>query len=261
MEDSNEELQLPENNNTAATTSILYGRHPVADAIRAGQEIEKVYLLTGLRGEVEVEIRRLTREHGIPLSFAPKEKLLHLAKSQNHQGVVAQAALVSYQKLDEVLPAIFERGEKPLLLLLDGITDVRNIGAIARSAEVCGAHAIVLPQKGSAILNAEAVKTSAGALLKIPVCREKSLSGVLDFLAQNGIRVLASDLKASQKIFEVSFREPTAILIGAEDLGVQRALLQRVDDTFSIPQVGTTDSLNVSVATGIMLYEAMKQRL
>ena len=147
------------------------------------------------------------------------------------------------------------------MLLLDSITDVRNFGAIARSAEVMGVHAIVVAQKGGALINAEAIKTSAGALTRIPVCREKTMSGVLDYLGSSGVRIVSSDLKATKKLFEIDFTLPTAILIGSEDEGVNPNFLRRSDETFMIPQAGQTDSLNVSVATGIILYEVVKQRI
>lgn len=240
---------------------LIYGRHPVADAIKAGKEFEKVYMQQGLRGEAEVEIRKLCREHQIPLSIVPREKLSKLSNNGNHQGILGSLAIVSYQKLEDIVPHIFEKGETPLLLLLDGVTDVRNFGAIARSAEVMGAHAIVVPQQGGALINAEAMKTSAGALSKIPVCREKNLSNVLDYLGQSGVAVVASDLQAKNQIFDIDFTRPTAILIGSEGEGVNKALLRRADDTFIIPQSGSTDSLNVSVATGVILYEVVRQRL
>jgi 23S rRNA (guanosine2251-2'-O)-methyltransferase len=242
---------------------LIYGRHPIADAIRAGKAFEKVLMQQGLRGEAEVEIRQLTKQFGIPLSVVPKEKLAKMAggNQANHQGILGFLALVEYQKLDEVLPFVYEKGENPLILLLDGVTDVRNFGAIARSAEVMGVQAIVVPTQGTALLNAEAMKASAGALSRINICREKNLSHVLDYLAQAGVQVVASDLQATKKVFDIDFTIPTAILMGSEGEGINRALLRRADDTFIIPQVGTTDSLNVSVATGVILYEALRQRL
>jgi 23S rRNA (guanosine2251-2'-O)-methyltransferase len=244
----------------STNNTIIYGRHPITDAIKAGKVFEKIMIQQGLRGEMEIEIRKLCRENQIPLSIVPREKLNKMANGANHQGLVGFIALVSYLNLEDVLPHIFEKGEVPLLIVLDGVTDVRNFGAIARSAEVMGAHAIVVQQKGGALINADAIKASAGALTRLPICREKTLSAVLDYLAASGVRVVASDLKATQKLYEVDFTLPTAILIGSEDAGVNGNYLRRSDETFIIPQVGTTDSLNVSVATGIILYEVIKQR-
>ena len=239
---------------------IIYGRHPVTDAIKAGRAFEKIMFQQGLTGDIEMEIRKLCREGQIPLSIVPKEKLAKMANGANHQGVIGFAALLDYAKLEDVLPHIFEKGEIPLLLLLDSITDVRNFGAIARTAEVMGVHALVIAQKGGALINAEAIKTSAGALNRIAVCREKTISGVLDFLGTSGVRIISSDLKATKKLFDIDFTLPTAILIGSEDEGVNSNFLKRSDETFVIPQVGEMDSLNVSVATGVILYEVVKQR-
>ncbi len=240
---------------------LIYGRHPVADAIRSGKPFEKVMMQQGLRGEAEIEIRKLSKEYNIPLSIVPREKLSKMANGGNHQGILGFLPLIAYQKLEDILPFVFENGETPLLILLDNVTDVRNFGAIARSAEVMGVHAIVVPQNGGALLNADAMKSSAGALSRLPVCREKTLSAVLDYLAQSGVRVVASDLGAKMKVFEVDFTLPTAILMGSEGEGVNKALLRRADETFIIPQIGTTDSLNVSVATGVILYEVLRQRM
>ena len=241
---------------------IIYGRHPVVDAIKAGKLFEKIMLLQGTTGETEIELRKLTREHNIPLSMVPKDKLNKMAaKGANHQGVIGFLALLEYQKLEEILPQVFEKGETPLFLLLDNVTDVRNFGAIARSAEVMGVHALIVPHKGGALITSDAMKASAGALSKIPVCREKTMSGVLDYLGSAGVRVVSSDLKAEKKLFEIDFTVPMAILIGSESEGVNANFLRRSDETFMIPQIGTTDSLNVSVATGIILYEVVKQRL
>jgi 23S rRNA (guanosine2251-2'-O)-methyltransferase len=241
--------------------TLIYGRHPVADAIRSGKPFEKVMMQQGLRGEAEIEIRKLSKEYNIPLSIVPREKLSKMANGGNHQGILGFLPLIEYQKLEDILPLIFEKGETPLLILLDNVTDVRNFGAIARSAEVMGVHAIVVPQNGAALLNADAMKASAGALSRLPVCREKTLSAVLDYLAQSGVRVVASDLGGKNKVFDVDFTFPTAILMGSEGEGVNRALLRRADETFIIPQIGTTDSLNVSVATGVILYEVLRQRM
>ncbi len=191
--------------------------------------------------------------------MVPKERLNRFVRG-NHQGVMCWLSLIEYQSLEDLLPSIYEKSEVPLLLLLDGVTDVRNFGAIARSAEVFGAHAIVIPRKKSAQITPDAIKTSAGALLEIPVCRESSIIAAIEFLQQSGVQVYASDLKSRREMKELDLTVPCAMIIGAEDRGVSRSLLQVVDKTFLIPQAGKTDSLNVSVATGIMMYEAMSQR-
>lgn len=242
------------------SSSLIFGRHPVVEAIEGGQTIEKVLLQLGTRGELEKTLRHLCKQHGIPLQYVPKEKLGSLVKG-NHQGVVALIAPLSYQDLDQILSKLVEEGKSALLLLLDGITDVRNFGAIARSAEICGAHALVVPQQGSAALNAEAIKASAGALTRIPVCRESSLLTAIDLIKSYDIQVLASSLEKSQPIFEADLTKPTAIILGSEGKGVQPPLMRAATLRVRIPQAGQTDSFNVSVAAGIMLYEAVRQRV
>ncbi|TXB65553.1 23S rRNA (guanosine(2251)-2'-O)-methyltransferase RlmB [Phaeodactylibacter luteus] len=239
---------------------ILFGRHPVTEALQNGVPMEKVMLQQGIRGEMEKELRHLCREAGTPLQVVPKERFKRYTKG-NHQGVVAFQALIRYQRIEDILPTIYEKSESPLLILLDGVTDVRNFGAIARSAEACGAHALIIPQKNSAQINGEAIKTSAGALNLIPVCREKSLITTIEFLQASGVTVLASDLQAEKPLHELDLSRPVAFVLGAEGEGISPAVAKSADETFIIPQVGRTDSLNVSVANGMMLYEAMRQRM
>ena len=240
-------------------STLIFGRHPVMDAIQSGKTIDKVIMQQDFRGPLEKEIRKACKEHDIPLKILPKQRIEYLA-SGNHQGVIAMLSLIDYQKLENVLPFLYEQGKVPLFLLLDGVTDVRNFGAIARSAEVMGADALVIPRKKSAQINADAIKTSAGALLEIPVCRESSIVAAVEFLQQSGVQVFASDLKSRNTITDLDFKAPTALVIGAEDTGVSKSISRVVDKTFIIPQIGKTDSLNVSVATGMMLYEVWRQR-
>jgi len=242
------------------STTLIFGRHPVLDAIKAGKTIQKVIMQQGFRGPLEKEIRLICKANAIPFQFLPKERIEYLVPG-NHQGVIAYLSPIEFQKLENILPFIYEQSQVPLFLLLDGVTDVRNFGAIARTAEVMGAHAIVVPRKKSAQINADAIKTSAGALMKIPVCREASIIATVEVLQQSGVQVFASDLYANDTITKMDFTGPTALVIGAEDRGVSPSILQVVDKTFIIPQYGETDSLNVSVATGMMLYEVIRQRL
>ncbi|NBC06890.1 MAG: 23S rRNA (guanosine(2251)-2'-O)-methyltransferase RlmB [Bacteroidetes bacterium] len=239
--------------------NLLYGRHPVVEALQKGVSLDKVMLQQGIRGEMEKELRHLCKQAGIPLHVVPKDRLKRLT-SGNHQGVVAFQALVRYYKLEDVLPTIYERSEVPLLVLLDSVTDVRNFGAIARTAEVCGAHALVVPQKNTALINAEAMKTSAGALNILPVCRESSLMAAVEYLQMSGVQVLASDLQAEAPLQKLDLKLPTAFVLGAEGEGISEPIARRADQRFIIPQLGQTDSLNVSVAAGMMLYESMRQR-
>jgi len=238
---------------------IIYGRHPVVDTIRSGKPVDKLLLQQGIRGEFEKEIRHLCREFEIPFKVVPKDRLNKFSNG-NHQGVIALLSPIQYFKIEDVLPMVYEQSRTPIFLLLDEVTDVRNFGSIARSAEVCGADAIIIPSKGAARINADALKTSAGALTKIPVCRSSSLMNAVEYLQLSGIQILASSLKGEKKLFELDLKVPTAFIIGSEGDGVSPALLRKADEQFIIPQLGETDSLNVSVATGIMLYEVMRQR-
>ena len=240
--------------------TLIFGKHPVFDAIKSGANLDKIMIQQGIRGEFEKETRKLSKIHEIPLSVVPKERLNKFVGNGNHQGILAFLSLVQYYKLEDVLPGIYEKSETPLILLLDGVTDVRNFGAIARSAELCGVHAIVVPKKGSALINADAMKASAGALNNILVCRESSLATAIDFLKLSGIRVISSNLKGDKNIMEIDLKEPVAIVMGSEGEGVSPSILRQTDQQFIIPQVGITDSFNVSVATGIILYEVVRQR-
>jgi len=238
---------------------MICGRNPVLEALKEGQEISKVWLQQGTRGDLEKELRKICRERNIPLSYVPKTKLDKLVKG-NHQGIAALVSPMDFTELEDLIPHLFDQGETPLLVVLDGITDVRNLGAIARSAEVLGAHGLVLPADHSAPVNEEAVKSSAGALLRIPVCRVKSLASALDLLSSSGIHLAAADLGAETSLDSLDLTEPLAFLLGSEGEGLSRHSLDRADHRFIIPQSGLTDSLNVSVSCGIMLYEASRQR-
>lgn len=229
------------------------------EAIQAGKTIERIFLQKNISGEIINEIRQLSRQFNIPVNIVPVEKLNSFSRA-NHQGVIAIAASIQYYDLQQVISFVIEKAETPLFLILDGITDVRNIGAIARSAVCCGAHAIIIPGKGVAPLQEDAMKTSAGALEKIYICRVNSLMKAVDELHLNGIKVFASEIKAEKKVFDCDFREPAAIVMGSEEKGIYPALLKICDEKFRIPIPGDFESLNVSVAAGIILYEAMKQR-
>ncbi|MEL6865698.1 MAG: 23S rRNA (guanosine(2251)-2'-O)-methyltransferase RlmB [Bacteroidota bacterium] len=243
----------------AANKTLIYGRHPVLEALESGQTMEMVLLQQGTRGELEKSVRRLTKAQNIPLKVVPKERLNRLTGG-NHQGLIGFLSLLPYYRLEDVLPGIYEQSGNPLIVLLDGVTDVRNIGAIARSAECMGAQALVIPLKGTGQLNADAIKSSAGALNRITVCRERSLVTAIQLIKDFGIGVYASDLKANKLIDQIDFSGPSAIVIGSEGEGVSSVLLKAASETFVIPQRGQTDSLNASVAAGVILYEADRQR-
>jgi 23S rRNA (guanosine2251-2'-O)-methyltransferase len=240
--------------------NIIAGRNPVIEALKSAQDIDKILLFKNAVGDTIHEIKHLAKESNIPVQYVPNEKLNSLTNI-NHQGVVAFKASVFYYDLQQVIDWVSSKGETALFVMLDGVTDVRNIGAIARSAVCCGAQAMIIPEKGVGALNEDAVKSSAGALQHIQVCRLNSLLKALDTLHLNGIKVFTSEIKASKKLFEIDFLEPCCILMGSEEKGVQFYMSKAADDHFTIPMKGTFDSFNVSVATGIVLYEAMKQRM
>ena len=227
--------------------------------MESGQAIDRIYLYTKAAGEQTGRIRKMAGERNIPVNYVPLEKLNGF-NAGNHEGCIALRSKVQYQELQQVISWVVEKGEAPFFLILDGITDIRNIGGIARSAYCTGVQAIIIPDKGVGALNEDAMLTSAGALEKIAVCRVNSLMKAVDELHLNGIRVLASEMKAEKKIFNLDLKEPVAIVMGSEEKGIHPALLKICDEKFSIPMVQDFESLNVSVATAMILYEAMKQR-
>jgi len=239
--------------------TLIIGRKAVVDAMLSGKQLERIYMQTTMHGAAIEEIRTLAEQRLVPVNKVPVEKLNGFNVS-NHEGVVAVISKIQYQDLQDIISFIVEKGEAPLFLILDGITDIRNIGAIARSAFCFGVNAIIIPDKGVGALNEDAILTSAGALEKIPVCRVGSLMKTVDELHLNGIKVFASEMTANKKLFELELKEPCALVMGGEEHGVYPALMKICDEQFQIPMTGDFESLNVSVATGIILYEAMKQR-
>lgn len=228
-------------------------------ALQAGQQLDRIYLDTKAQGQDISEIKRLASQQGVPVNYVPVAKL-NAFNITDHEGVVAQIAKVQYQNLQDVISWVTESGKAPLFLILDGITDIRNIGGIARTAYCTGVDAIIIPDKGVGALNEDAILTSAGALEKIAVCRVNSLMKAVDELHLNGIKVFASEMTAAKTIDKVDFTEPCAIIMGSEEKGIYPALMKICDEKIKIPMAGDFESLNVSVATGIILYEVMKQR-
>ncbi len=241
-------------------SALVIGRHAVKDALENGQQLDKIYLDNKAQGQDINDIKRLAAQHGIPVNFVPVAKLNGF-NITDHEGCVAQIAKVQYHILQEIISYVVEKGETPLFLILDGITDIRNIGGIARTAFCTGVHALIIPDRGVGALNEDAILTSAGALEKIPVCRVSSLMKAVDDLHLNGIKVFASEMTAAKNIFDCDFKEPCAIVIGSEEKGIYPALMKICDEKIKIPMKGDFESLNVSVATGMILYEVMKQRL
>lgn len=240
--------------------SLIIGRKEVIAAMQQGTQLERIYLVGTVHGEVIDEIKKLALDNQVPINKVPVEKLNSFNVS-NHEGCVAIISKVQYQDLQQVISFVVEKGETPLFLVLDGITDVRNIGAIARTAWCCGVQALIIPDKGVGALNEDALTTSAGALEKIAVCRVNSLMKAVDDLHLNGIKVFASEMTAEKNVFDITLTEPCAIVLGSEDKGIFPALMKICDERFKIPMTGQFESLNVSVAGGMILYEVMKQRM
>ncbi len=238
---------------------MIFGIRAVIEAAEAGKDIDKVLVKRELSGELFKELQEVLRRCEIPMQKVPLERIDRITR-KNHQGVIAFTSAVTYQKLDQIVPFLYEQGKSPLIVLLDGITDVRNFGAIARTCEVAGVDAIVIPARGSVSVNADAIKTSAGALHIIPVCRENSLKDAVVFLKNSGIKVVAATEKAAKNYTVADMSVPVAILMGSEDEGVSPEILRVCDELVRVPQVGSIQSLNVSVAAGVMIYEAVRQR-
>ena len=238
---------------------ITYGMRPVMEAIESGKTIDKVLFQKGLQGELFKQLFYEVRQRKIPFQYVPQEKLNRLTR-QNHQGVIAFLSAIEYCDIYNIVPSIFEEGRVPFLLLLDKITDVRNVGAIARSAECAGVDAIILPLNGGAQLNEDAMKSSAGALHKVPVCRHSNLVEVIQYLKDSGIEVIGVTEKANHAHYNKDFTGPVCLIMGNEYEGIAWDYLKHCNDTVTIPMVGTIRSLNVSVATGIALFEVVKQR-
>lgn len=239
---------------------LLIGRKPVLEALEQGSSMEKIFLLRTATGPEVNTIKRLAKERNVPISLVPIEKLDNLTKTQ-HQGVVAWGSLLDYIELQDAISHVVDKGETPLFILLDGVTDVRNVGAIARSAVCCGAQGLILPTSSSASLTEEAIKTSAGALRKVMLCRTPSVQQAVDVLRLNGIQVLGTQMAGSIPVYEADLTTPCCVVMGAEDTGISKDVIKRADTLIRIPMQGDFDSLNVSVATGMILYEALRQRL
>ena len=240
--------------------NLLYGRKPILEALMNDKPLDRILMFFNITGEVVGDILKLAKEKNVPIVRVPNEKLDRVTRS-NHQGMIAFGAVVDYLPLQDVISHAFELGKNPFMLLLDGVTDVRNTGAIIRSAVCCGVDTIIFTEKNAAPIHEDMIKTSAGALMQIQFCREKGMQSVLETLKLNGIKICSSDLKATKSVLEMDFKTPLCIVMGGEENGISSATKEACDDTFIIPMASSFDSLNVSVATGIICFEAMKQRM
>lgn len=240
-------------------SDCIFGLRPVIEAIKAGKQIDRLLVKQGLQGALYHELMTEVSRHNIVYQIVPAERI-ELVTRKNHQGVLAWLSVIEYQKIANLLPMIYEKGDDPLIIALDGVSDVRNFGAVVRSADCFGAHAVMIPEKGSARITSDAVKTSAGALHTMPVCREKSIVRSVEYLKDSGLKVICAVERSGLHASESDLTGPSVLIMGSEDKGISRELTSLADHIVSIPMTGSIGSLNVSVAAGIFLYEIIRQR-
>ena len=240
-------------------SDMIFGVRAVIEAIEAGKDIDKILVKRDIQSDLSKELFAALKGKFIPVQRVPVEKINRITR-KNHQGVVAFIAAVTYQRTEDIIPTLFEEGKTPLLVMLDGVTDVRNFGAIARTCECAGVDAVIIPAKNSASVNADAMKTSAGALHTLPVCREQSLTATIKHLKESGFKIIAATEKGDYDYTRADYTAPTCIIMGAEDTGIPYDHLSLCDEWVKIPLMGHIASLNVSVAAGILIYEAVRQR-
>ena len=241
------------------TEDYIFGTRAVIEAINTGRSIEKILIKKGLHNELIQQLQPLIKENRIPVQQVPVEKINRITR-KNHQGVLAFISPIDYNDIEVLLPGLFESGKDPLILVLDQITDVRNFGAIARSAECGGVDAIIIPEKGMARIGGDAVKTTAGALHYVPICKTKNLIKTVQFLVESGVKIFAATEKGDKIYTETNFQTPAAIIMGSEESGISPAILDIAHEKLKIPILGNIESLNVSVSAALMIYEAVRQR-
>lgn len=239
---------------------LLIGRKPVVEALEGSTRLEKIWIDKDMKGEFERTMRQLSRERKVPLQYVPKKKLALLSNNANHQGIIAQLAIVEYCTVDELLPLLYEQGKVPFVLVLDGIEDVRNLGAIARSAVWFDCDGLIMPAKKSALVNSFAYKSSAGAIKDIQICRESSITKAVEYLKESGLQIVAADMEAKSGSGSLDFNEPIALILGSEGKGISRELMELADFTIAIQGSGRVESLNVSVAGALLMHEVFKSR-
>jgi 23S rRNA (guanosine2251-2'-O)-methyltransferase len=240
-------------------TDFIFGMRPVIEAIKAGKQIDKLLVKKGLRGELYHELMEAIHDSNVPWQIVPQEKLDYITR-KNHQGVIAWLSLIEFQNIENILPSLFEGGAEPLIIVLDGVSDVRNFGAIVRTAACFGAHTVIIPEKSSARITGDAVKASAGALNTFPICRVKSITKCVNYLKDSGLKVISATEKSDTSLNKAQLTGPIAIIIGSEDRGISHELLEMSDLQVAIPMEGNIGSLNVSVSSGVLLYEIKRQR-
>ncbi|NRD24774.1 23S rRNA (guanosine(2251)-2'-O)-methyltransferase RlmB [Winogradskyella litoriviva] len=239
--------------------TTIFGIRAIIEAVKSGKTIDKVFMQKGLHGDLFKELESIIRSESINSSYVPVEKLNRLTRG-NHQGAVAQISPIAFHDIDDLVSSVLESDKTPLFLLLDHLSDVRNFGAIVRTAECTGVNGIIIQKKGGAPINGDTIKTSAGAIFKIPICKVDHIKDAVFHMQSSGIRVIAATEKAENYLYDVSFKEPCAIIMGSEGRGINPSVLKVVDDQAKLPILGEIESLNVSVACGAFLYEAVRQR-
>lgn len=239
---------------------MIFGARAVIEAIQAGKEIEKILIKKDIKSELSRELFAAVKDTLIPVQRVPVERINRITK-KNHQGVIAFISPITYERTENLVPFLFEQGKNPMMIMLDGVTDVRNFGAIARTCECAGVDAIIIPSKNSVSVNADAIKTSSGALHTLPVCRENNLTETIRFLKDSGFKIIAATEKGDYDYTKANYKDPVCIIMGAEDTGVPYEHLALCDEWVKIPLFGNIESLNVSVAAGILIYESVKQRV
>ncbi len=250
---------MESNRNIGQKQEMVYGIRPLLEAIQSGKEVEKVLIQKGLRNDNFAELMKLIKSENVPFQFVPPEKLRRVTR-KNHQGVIGFISPVTFYQIEDVLPSIYEDGRMPFIIIMDRITDVRNFGAILRSADGAGIDAVIIPSRNSAQLNSGTIKSSAGAIFKIPICRSDNLKTTIDFLKDSGLQIVAASEKAEKVHFESSLTGPLALILGSEDEGVSEEYLKQTDNLVKIPMLGEVESLNVSVAAGVLMFEVVRQR-
>ena len=238
----------------------IFGIRAIIEAIESGKSLSKVYLQKGLKGNLFKELETLLKKEKVAISNVPVEKLNRLSKNNNHQGAVAQISPVKFYDLEELIEKTIDDKKVPFFLVLDQLSDVRNFGAIIRTAECCGVNGIIIQKNGSAPVNAETIKTSAGAAFKLPICKVDHIKDAIFLLNASGIKTVAATEKTNDSIYDVDFKQPISIIMGSEDRGINPSVLKMVDYNATLPLKGEIESLNVSVACGVFLYEAIRQR-
>lgn len=238
---------------------MIFGVRAVIEAVEAGKEIDKILVKRDIQSDLSKELFEALKGHLIPVQRVPVERINRVTR-KNHQGVVAFISSITYQKTEDLVPFLYEEGKVPFFVMLDGITDVRNFGAIARTCECAGVDALIIPAKNSVSVNADAMKTSAGALHTLPVCKEQSLTQTLKFLKASGFKIIAATEKGDYDYTEANYKDPVCVIMGAEDKGVPYEHLALCDEWVKIPVLGKIESLNVSVAAGVLIYRALEQR-